>query len=212
VSAAPLDGIIVFAREPRAGRVKTRLAAAIGAQDAAHAYARLLSRMLRLVERSRFTRRFLYCAEADELPYFSERLDARSWTIRVQSGHDLGARMSAAFQDVLGGQTLAVLVGTDVVDCTLADLDTAREALYSGSATGVLGPSIDGGYWLLGLRAIAPGYFTDMPWSTSAVARLTRAAMRANGLVVLELPPRRDLDDAADLRYQNDSIGGEFES
>jgi len=200
VNGANQGALIVFAREPRGGRVKTRLASAIGAPAAAAVYARLLDRTLDLAEHSRFGRCYLYCADSDERAYFDSRLVNRRWTVRSQSGGDLGERMLRAFQDVLAEHSHAILIGSDIADCTAADLETAREILTHNADRAVLGPVVDGGYWLIGLRTADPSWFADIPWSTCAVAALTRAALMKSGLRVVELEPRFDIDEAGDLR------------
>lgn len=193
--------LIVFARAPRAGAVKTRLAATLGAAEAAAVYARLLSRALRFAEDSRFAWRYLFAADTAEIGYFENRLDPERWRVRAQCGGDIGRRMHHAFAAILHDHQFAVLVGSDVADCTVADLDRAWAILARDQAPVVIGPSADGGYWLIGLRKANRLVFDDIPWSTSKVLAATHARIVESGLGVVSLAPRHDVDEYDDLRF-----------
>ncbi len=189
--------LILFARAPEAGKVKTRLAAALGNEAAALVYARLLARSLWLA-RDWSGPRFLACADGPSLIYFRDLLPPNQWKLFEQSGRDLGARMAAAFEHVLAHSPGALLMGSDIVDATPPDLHAAGCWLESGVDV-VLGPVADGGYWLMGLRHRCAPLFADMPWSTSAVAGITRVRCDTFGLRREELPVRHDVDDLASL-------------
>jgi rSAM/selenodomain-associated transferase 1 len=193
--------LIVFAREPRPGTVKTRLAARLGTEAATEVYAKLLVRALRLAEESQFPQRYLFAAEPSQIEYFEHRLDAAYWRVRAQCGGDIGQRMHDAFETVLQQHDFAVLIGSDVADCTVADLDHGRAALARTPATVVIGPSVDGGYWLIGLAETHQSIFDDIPWSTASVLELTQARMTILDLDVVTLSARHDVDEIDDLRY-----------
>jgi hypothetical protein len=191
----------VFAREPRAGAVKTRLAADLGGAAAAQIYADLLARALQIAETSQFAQCYLFAADPVEIDYFEGRLNPRRWRVRAQCGGDIGRRMHNALAAVLGEHEFSVLIGSDVADCTRADLDLAWATLACGRARAVIGPSADDGYWLIGLTEAHREVFRDIAWSTAAVLAATQSRLAALGLEVVNLTPRHDVDDVGDLCF-----------
>jgi len=191
--------LIVFAREPRTGKVKTRLAATVGETAAADVYAQLLSRSLSIAERSRFPARYLFAADSEEIDYFAGRLATDLWEVRTQCQGDIGQRMQHAIELVLRRHQFVVLVGSDVADSRTMDLDRAWTLLSSHSKSAVVGPSVDGGYWLIGLCKSEPMIFRGIPWSTDRVFQTTIARLGGLGLEVACLVPRHDVDEAEDL-------------
>jgi rSAM/selenodomain-associated transferase 2/rSAM/selenodomain-associated transferase 1 len=120
--------------------------------------------------------------------------------IIAQRGHDLGARMHAAFEDVcLLGYRAVVLIGSDLPTLPGEVLRSALRRLARGSDV-VLGPSEDGGYFLVGLRRPDPRVFADIEWSRPDVLERTRRAAAAAGLRVGLVAPWYDVDDVASLR------------
>jgi rSAM/selenodomain-associated transferase 1 len=120
--------------------------------------------------------------------------------VRVQQGEDLGRRMAGAFREVFaGGASQALLVGSDIpgIDSPLVE----RYFRRLGSHSMVLGPSHDGGYYLIGFRreSFRPEIFEDIPWSTDAVSRLTLQAAGRLGLSCDTGPVLRDVDTLEDL-------------
>lgn len=193
--------LIVFARAPRPGRVKSRLAATLGTTQATEIYASLLEHALTLAPRGRFATRHLFCAAADEYDYFARRLAPGDWHVTVQCGADLGERMFNAFAVVLAEARFAVLIGTDIADSTTADLDQAYDVLATDPRHAVLGPVADGGYWLLGLPRVRHSYFEDIAWGREHVAASTEARLQHDGLGVHRLAARHDIDVAEDLAF-----------
>jgi len=193
------SALIVFGRAPRAGRVKSRLAAGIGPARAADTYARLLDHALEIAGHADFTRYYFYCADVDEMDYFRRRLNPDHWSVASQSDGNIGDRMLNAFTAVLGEHSRVVLIGSDVIDSTAGDLEQARSVLETESHGAVLGPSADGGYWLLGLCGVNQILFDGIRWSTAEVAARTLANLRSNGSEVFCLPVRHDVDVAADM-------------
>lgn len=186
--------LVVFARAPQRGRVKTRLAAEIGEVRAVQAYARLLG--LALVRASRWDGpRAIACANAASLDYFQALPEASGFHCFMQEGADLGTRMRLALQRALAWAPAAVLMGTDVADLGETDLPDARSALSHADV--VLGPTADGGYWLLGVRQDHPALFDALPWGTARV--FSQTLQRCVGLQVRVLPMRSDVDDARAL-------------
>lgn len=196
--------LCVFVKLPRAGTVKTRLAAALGPELAAALYRVLVQRVLETTAPAR--------GEHERLVFYDPP-DAgeamRAWLpagrLRRQSGGDLGARMADAFARAFarGAQRVAI-VGSDVPSLTREDVREAFDALEHRDV--VLGPAHDGGYYLVALRGPRPSLFADVAWSTPGVLgeTLTRAA--SAGLAVQQLPPRRDVDTLEDLRAEWGSL------
>lgn len=193
--------LVVFAREPRIGEVKTRLAVGLGDAAAADVYTRLLSRTLRVVEASKISNTYLFAASANQVPYFQARLGASLWSVRSQCLGDIGERMIDAFETLLRNYSFVVLIGSDVADFQVTDINRAFTIMQETDNSAVLGPSADGGYWLIGLRWVHALLFTDMQWSTSTVSALTLERMTKLGFQVTTLSPRHDVDKIQDLKY-----------
>ena len=195
---SPCGTLILFAREPIAGQVKTRLIPALGAEGAARLYRRLLGLALRAGAATPCARRQLWCTGMPPDGGDCARLAAtHGFTWHPQPEGDLGARMAAALAEALASADRAVLIGSDCPDYTPDYLSAAFAALSDHDA--VLGPAADGGYVLIGLRRPAPALFTGIHWSRASVLAETRAALRGRGLTWVELPTLRDLDRPEDL-------------
>jgi rSAM/selenodomain-associated transferase 1 len=196
VNATAPRRLLVFARAPQPGRVKTRLIPALGAAGATAVYRQLLQRTL---------------AHAAALPGIVTELwwdgaaagaapgRCAGLAERQQQGRDLGARMAHALEQALRRAPAAVLIGSDCPDCDADYLQAAFAALRDHDA--VLGPALDGGYVLIGLKRHAPQLFSAMPWGTDRVLDQTRARLRALGWRWHELAVRRDVDRPEDLAH-----------
>lgn len=192
--------VLVFARPPRPGRVKTRLIPALGAAGAANLYRQLLQNTLAEAVKLPEVPAELWCAADDGDPAGEcEELAARyGMRLRRQHGPDLGARMQHALADALGTARRSVLIGSDCPEIGSDYLARAFAALERHEA--VLGPAVDGGYVLIGLRQVDPRLFSGIPWGTERVLDLTRSRLRELDWRWAELPTLRDLDRPRDLR------------
>jgi hypothetical protein len=178
--------------------VKTRLAAGIGAQAAAELYRALAEQVLEATTP--------FPGEYERLVFFDPKASLpqmRGWLPGVrlvaQSGLDLGARMADAFARTFArGASRVAIIGTDALSVSRETVRVALSALDGADV--VIGPTADGGYYLLALREPRPELFAGIAWSTPAVAAQTRA--RAAGLVVRDLPVGRDVDTLEDLRAE----------
>lgn len=190
--------LLVFAKAPVAGRVKTRLVPRFGRNGSLAIYQRLLARTLELalsvgvpVE--------LWCAPHAAHPAFW-RYRRRGVVLRVQPPGDLGRRMRLALQDALRSAEAALLIGTDCASLSPEQLREALQRLQAGADL-VLGPAEDGGYVLVGARRRVPVLpFQAMPWGTGAVLRRTRQRARRLGLALAELAAGYDVDRPADVK------------
>lgn len=185
--------LIVFARPPVYGQVKTRLAASLGDDRALAVYQQLLMHTFQLLEKWPGKRYLFHAAEEIPSPYWPD-IDL---THRLQSGKDLGQRMQMAFEEVLAEHSQALIIGTDCPGLQVFHLQEAARQLARYDL--VLGPAADGGYYLLGLKQSAPSLFTGMPWSTDRVAALTLNRAEALNWRCHELPVLRDVDTEQDL-------------
>jgi uncharacterized protein len=193
--------LLVFLKVPRPGQVKTRLAAEIGAGEAARVYRALAERVLAQTapEAGDSYRRLIFFSPADARDEIAAWLPGE--VLVAQEGADLGQRMDAAFAHAFAsGATRAVLVGTDVPRLSREHVRQALAAL--GTSPVVLGPATDGGYYLVALTARQPELFQGIAWSTDAVRAATVERASALGLAVHLLEPLRDVDTAADLEAE----------
>jgi hypothetical protein len=172
--------IIVFAREPRAGQVKTRLVPLLGEAGAARLHARLLARTLATA----------YAA----LPGAVQL----QWA-RCQRGADLGARMLHALRHGLRCAARVILIGSDCPVLRARDLRRAARWL-AGGADAVFAPAQDGGYALIALRRVSPRLFDGIEWGGAQVMAQTRARLAALGWRWRELPEVWDVDRPEDVR------------
>lgn len=191
------DVLIAFVKEPRPGQVKTRLARDLGAELAASLYRRLAELELRHTQpEAGEYERVVYFAPAGAEPEIASWLPGE--TLEAQSGADLGARMARAFEQVLErGARRAVIVGSDVPWVSRGHVRQALAALEAHDVA--LGPTGDGGYYLLALARPLPELFERMPWSTPQVLPETLARAAALGLSVSGLEPLDDIDTLVDL-------------
>lgn len=194
--------LVVFLKAPRPGHVKTRLAASLDGDAAAAIYRVLVQRTLAAARRFARTQPAttveLRFTPADADPEIAAWRES-NWISTDQGDGDLGQRLRRTFDHAFAqGASRVIVVGTDCPSLTDADLTEAFAALDFHEV--VLGPALDGGYWLLGLRAPAPTLFEDMPWSTSTVFAETHRRAAAAGLHVKELRRLADIDTLEDWR------------
>ncbi len=191
------SALIVFAKAPVAGAVKTRLIPALGAEGAAALAARLLAHTLAAGMAAGFDQVELCVAPDTSHPAFGAHAVAHRLVLAVQGDGDLGARMDRALTRVLRHHRHAVLIGTDAPALDAARLRDAARALHGADAVFV--PAFDGGYALVGLRRAQPALFQGITWSTAQVMAQTRDRARAAGLSWTECSPVPDIDEPADL-------------
>ena len=206
------EALIVFARFPEPGRTKTRLIPLVGPERAVEAYRRVAeetARQVRRLERPGLER-IVWIEPGSRMPEASRWLGP-SFRYRPQPAGDLGVRLSAAFGEAFReGDEHVVAIGTDCPGLGAPLLDRAFDVVASGKA--VLGPSEDGGYYLIGLPRPSPNVFREIPWSTSEVFRVTRGRLEGDGAEVAILETLRDLDTPDDftalLRRWPELLGG----
>ncbi|MBX2816404.1 MAG: TIGR04282 family arsenosugar biosynthesis glycosyltransferase [Saprospiraceae bacterium] len=184
--------VIVFLKTPIPGSVKTRIGRVAGNEKAASIYRHLLETTFRVLSE----------VEAVKLRYFSPSVfDDPSWAEQdtqdfLQEGEDLGERMKQAFMKALSEHQEVVIVGTDCPYLTPEIFAEAFDSLQKNDL--VIGPSLDGGYYLLGCKMLHPPLFDQLPWSTDQVLPMTLSIANRLGLLVHQLPALRDVDHLED--------------
>ena len=182
--------VAVFARSPERGRVKTRLAAALGDAGALEAHVELVETTLAAVSRGGFDCELWFAGARNAgLAAWSERFDAR---LVEQPEADLGERMLAALR--AGAR---VVVGTDIPEMSAQYVETALDRLRDADV--VLGPVEDGGYCLVGMNVPHAALFRDIEWGAGDVLERTLARAAEAGLQVALLDVLWDVDDIDDL-------------
>jgi hypothetical protein len=201
--------ILVFVRYPEPGRVKTRLAATVGDAVAADIYRAFVEDLLKVCH-STSNPVTVMVSEEEDLE------KTRGWLVEVlggvfaceaQQGHDLGERMSRAFERVFErGFEQAILIGSDIPDLPADIIRKGFDALRSKDV--VIGPCRDGGYYLIGFRS--PGFrravFEGVEWSTPSVFSRTRGLVAENRLSCEILPQWDDVDTFDDLERLFDRV------
>lgn len=185
--------LVIMLKEPRPGRVKTRLGREIGMVAAAWWFRRAA---LALIRRMRDPRWTIVLAVSPDRAGLESRLWPGELTRVPQGAGDLGDRMGRMLRSMPPGPVC--VIGADIPDVTAARVAEAFAAL--GQADAVVGPAEDGGYWLIGLkrtRAVPPGLFAGVRWSTAHA--LSDTLQTLPGWDVAQLARLRDVDRAADL-------------
>ncbi|MCL5287430.1 MAG: TIGR04282 family arsenosugar biosynthesis glycosyltransferase [Acidobacteria bacterium] len=194
------NAILVFCKPPIAGRVKTRLIGALSARAAAEVHAACARDTVALVNGVRGTQKWLYvAAERATARRLAKRLRlGNEWRVVTQRGADLGERMCHAIEEQLhAGAEKVVIVGTD--SPWMGRERIARALRMLDKAEVVLGPSEDGGYYLIAARQVVPQMFAGILWGTSEVLPKTVKALRATRTKFQLLRSDFDLDRPEDL-------------
>jgi rSAM/selenodomain-associated transferase 1 len=190
--------VIVFARAPEPGKVKTRLIPALGEAGAAALHRRLVMHCLRAATDAQLGPVELWCAPEAGDPFFRECERGFGVSLHPQGDGDLGVRMQRAFDAALGRARRALLVGSDIPALSAQYLRDAEGALAGGDDV-VIGPAEDGGYVLIGLSRCDLELFREIPWGGSEVLAETRRRIAALSWRCRELRVLWDVDRPEDL-------------
>lgn len=190
--------VAIMAKAPRAGEVKTRLCPPLSLVDAAELYRRLLLDKIEQVSSLRMASLAIAYTPAEARAFFEEI--APGFVLVPQRGADLGDRLANSLGELLGqGHRGALAIDSDTPTLPLAFLQQALDLIVTPEIDVVLGPTEDGGYYLIGLRAVHRELFEAMAWSTPQVLSETIRRADAKGLRVACLPPWYDIDSPDDL-------------
>ena len=183
--------LIVIAKAPVPGRVKTRLTPPCSPEQAAGLAHAALHDTLQAVDRTPAVRRLLV------LDGDAALVSADGFDVQLQRPGGLDARLEGAFAGLDGP---ALLVGMDTPQLTPEMLAAAGRALLADGVDAVLGPADDGGWWCIGFRRPVAGAFTGVPMSVTSTCAEQRRRLTELGLHVRELPVLRDVDTISDAR------------
>ncbi len=190
--------LLVFAKAPIPGQVKTRLHPVLSPLACAKFHEQLTLTTLQMVCNSRLAPVELWCAPDQAHPFFRRCRSTLPLTLHTQQGKNLGKRMHDALRKTLNNCESAVIVGTDCPDIDIPYLEAAFHALESGNDV-VLGPASDGGYVLIGAKQADPILFEDILWGTDLVLSQTHAILHRLSWSYSELKPLSDIDRPEDL-------------
>ncbi len=186
--------LLVFIKNPRKGKVKTRLAKTVGDQKALDVYRTLLSHTIKTAVSVKSRRQVWYSDFID----VQDDINEPEFEKYLQKGDNLGNRMNYAFnRGFKAGHQKIVIIGSDCPGITPQIIERAFHELESRQV--VLGPSEDGGYYLLGMNRHCPEVFAGVSWSTDQVLAQTISNIESNNLSHTMLPVLNDIDTAEDL-------------
>ncbi len=190
--------LICFLKYPEPGHVKTRLAPDLGEDGAADFYSSIAERVITEVyPLNRDYDLLLYVDPHHTMDQYRAWL-GDSWKIEFQKGRDLGERMQCALGDVLAsGYEKAAIIGSDCIGMDEDFIDEVFNDLDSNDF--VIGPSSDGGYFLLALKESYPWLFERVTWSSEEVIEVTLDRIEAREMTVKELDEKMDVDTIKDL-------------
>jgi len=200
-SSSPRErqALIIFAKAPEPGEVKTRLSPPLTSKQAACLHEAFLLDVVRASFFSVGVTRWLSCAPSTTHPFFRGLARRARLRLLTQTGATLGERMASALRQALdAGATRAVLIGTDLPTLPPSILHDAFRLLRDADV--VLGPACDGGYYLIGVSRRVPPIFDGIPWGRSTVLEATLAVINRLGLRCRLLPFWYDVDTLPSLR------------
>ena len=191
--------VVIMAKMPQAGAVKTRLCPPLPPQTAAVLYRAFLLDKIAQVRRLEQANPTIAYTPEESRDFFAAL--APDFTLIPQQGADLGERLANSFaQCFAAGYTGVLAIDSDTPTLPTDFLQQAVHLIATPQTEVVIGPTEDGGYYLIGLRALHRELFADMAWSTAAVVPQTRQRAAAKGLQIAWLPPWFDIDTVEDLQ------------
>lgn len=190
----------VFVKQPVSGAVKTRLAAALGDEAAAKFYEAFLTDVVDRFRATADRRTLCFAPDDDAARAYFDSLAGDEYEIEPQSQGDLGARLAACFERAFErGAERVVVIGSDSPTLPAALVDEAFNQL-DGRRDAVVGPALDGGYYLIGLAKQPRPIFEGIDWSGPQVLEQTIERIREAGATFALLPPWYDVDEVDDLQ------------
>ena len=198
--------IAIMAKAPLPGEVKTRLCPPLSYEEAAQLYRCFLLDKIEQLNSLKATAPAVAYTPDDTESLF-EAMVPSSFILIAQKGQDLGARLSSTLNQLLeSGYRGVMAIDSDTPTLPAAYLEKAVSVLSEPEIDVVLGPSEDGGYYLIGLRRLQPELFEEMRWSTPLVFSETLRRAQAKGLKVVCLPAWYDVDTPEDLKRLRESL------
>lgn len=205
------EALVVVARAPRAGEVKTRLAAALGTERTLGLYVCFLRDTFALMEAARDARpglSLVLCHTPADAGQEFECVERGGSLMLAQRGDDFGARLQNCFADLFAaGYEAVVVMDADSPTLPAEHLTAAFDRLREEGAV-VVGPALDGGYYLIGMRQLHESLFEGVNWGTETVLAETRERALAAGLELKLLPEWYDVDTPEELGRLRRELGG----
>lgn len=190
--------LMVFTKNPELGNCKTRLASTLGDEAALKVYEQLID----------YTVDFSSKVEAEKYVYYSKNISSNDrWSEslfekKIQVEGNLGVKMATAFKENFDkGFEKIIIIGSDCAEINEVDIHSAFEALDESEV--VIGPAIDGGYYLLGMRTFIPSLFQDKSWSTPDLINETISTLKKQQISFSLLKEKSDIDYEKDLEREN---------
>lgn len=191
--------IVVFAKAPVAGQVKTRLIPQIGAADATQLHCLMTGHAVKTATECNICPVELWCSPDSTHEFFQALKSQFPITLHTQQGKDLGERMFNAASKVLERARHVVIIGSDCPQFSREHLTAAIKSLIAEENDAVLTPAFDGGYVLIGMNKADQHLFESISWGSSDVLAQTRMALQEMAWRWHELPTLLDVDVKADL-------------
>ncbi|MDZ7716750.1 MAG: TIGR04282 family arsenosugar biosynthesis glycosyltransferase [Balneolaceae bacterium] len=193
--------LLIFVKNPEKGKVKTRLAKTIGDEKALEVYKKLIAYTRQITSEVSASRKVWYSRFVPE----NDEWDTEKFEKKIQQGDDLGMRMKNAFaESFTSNHVKVVIIGSDSAQITTEGIENAFSELEENEL--VIGPSEDGGYYLLGMQDFYPEFFEGIDWSTSKVFAQTLKIARRKGLKTSILPELNDVDNEEDWQSVKDQL------
>lgn len=188
------EALIIFLKYPELGRSKTRLAKAIGDENALKIYISLLEHTYQITNSLKCDK-FLFYDKVSEnkMPWGDD-----IYQTAYQIDKNLGSRMQNAFEQIFNkGYKRIIIMGSDCIELSQEIIELGFNKLAENEV--VIGPAKDGGYYMLGLRKMIPQLFNEIAWSTSQVYPTTIKTLKSLGIVYTTTPTLSDIDTIDDL-------------
>ncbi len=190
--------LIIFVKNPIPGKVKSRLASSIGVAGALSVYKKLLSKTKQTVLKLEIPRRICYSDFID----YNDQWPNHIFQKRLQEGQDLGARMHHAIQEAWQEDCGKIcLIGSDIYELSAEIIHDAFELLDNADV--VIGPSVDGGYYLIGMKIPIKEVLENKNWGTSSVLQETIDELKKMGKTYALLTPLNDIDELEDIKDED---------
>lgn len=203
------EALVVMAKAPRVGEVKTRLIGSLTAEETTQLYIAFLSDTFVLMEevmeeRDEVSLALCYMPEGEEEAF--EEVEREGSMMFAQRGDDLGERLRNCFADLFAmGFESVVVIGADSPTLPGELIYDAFDSLENENDV-IIGPATDGGYYLIGMRRLHPQLFEAVPWGTSEVMAVTEARAGEAGVNLIVMPEWYDVDTPAELEKLREDL------
>ncbi len=194
------SAVVIFAREPVLGTVKSRLSPALDDAERLNLYKRMLCHTSAVVGRIEEIDASLYSVPDKEHPYLNALSKRFDFSQQVQIKGDLGEKMTAAFEDVLEHTDKSILIGSDCPFITRDYIESAISRLNDNAV--IIGPATDGGFVMIGTtdHALMEHLFRDIEWGSSDVLETLLKNAQSSDITVELMEPLNDVDRPEDLQ------------